>query len=89
MKGGATEHDHRVNDVTQATNQVVFGVPCVLDVKWRLVNSYQMARGWDRTPPPHSGSVSPSTPSSTGSQTVAKSRLAGFGISPSNGRWVS
>jgi hypothetical protein len=51
MKGSATEHDHRVNDVTQATNQVVFAVPCVLDVKWRLVNSYQMARGWDKPPP--------------------------------------
>jgi len=48
MKRSATEHDHRVNDVKQATNQVVFGVPCVLDVKWRLVNSCQMARGWDR-----------------------------------------
>ena len=50
MKRSATEHDHRVNDVRQATNQVMFGVPCVLDVKWRLVNSYQMARGWYRPP---------------------------------------
>jgi hypothetical protein len=88
MKRCVTEHDHRDNDVRQATNQVGFGGPLC---SWREMEAGEFLPDGQRVgqTPPHSGSISPSTPSSTGSQTVAKSRLAAFGISTSNGRGLS
>jgi len=87
MKRCATEHDHTDNDVRQATNQVGFGGPLC---SWREMEAAEFLPDGQRVgQTPHSGSISPSTPSPTGSQTVAKSRLAGFVISTSNGRGLS